>query len=276
MQETSNYSKFNIKTLKDKADNVERLYAEAGLNINPTSELWELMESAREISKSINNMVDMRFLFKSLHLERIESALSLLKNEKQKSKYLKDVLNGRLDFFIHEPSHAKSILWELEVWKKIKKAIPESYLEEPDVVLNIGGMKISVPCKKITSENGVSKVLSNAVSQIERSFEFGIVAMNIDDLVPEETVLNARTFSEAADKLHSVNMEFLARHQRHFLRYLNKSRITAVVASTSMIIDIHDELPKYNNASQWAIWTIPGLNERHKSAIEEFKCKVLG
>lgn len=96
MQETFNNSKFNIKTLEDKADNVERLYAEAGLKINPTSELWELMVSAREVSKSINNMVDMRLLFKSFHLERIESVLSLLKNEEQKSKYLKDVLNGRL------------------------------------------------------------------------------------------------------------------------------------------------------------------------------------
>jgi hypothetical protein len=276
MQETSTNEKFNIIQLKEKADNIANMYANSGISINPASELWGFIESTREVAKSKDNLVDTKLLFKSLHLERIASSLWLLENEKHKEKYLKDILNGGLDFFIHKPSHAKSILWELDVWRKIRKAIPDSYLEEPDVVLNIGKMKISVPCKKITSENGVSKVLSNAVSQIERSFEFGIVAINIDDLVPEEMVLNARTLSEAADKLHKLNMEFLGRQQRHFLRYLNKSRITAVIVSTSMIIDVHDELPKFNNASQWAIWTVPNLNSRHKSAVEEFRCKVLG
>ena len=57
MEEISNNSKFNIKILKDKADNIERLYAKAGLRINPASELWKLMESKTRQGSGNNNKV---------------------------------------------------------------------------------------------------------------------------------------------------------------------------------------------------------------------------
>lgn len=280
MQEISQNSRFTFSDFKAKADNIEKLYSEAEIKINTSSQLWGMLAAARELSDKWenrkDNLVDMKLLFKSLHIERIDSALSLLSEECDRKKYLKAILKGNLDFFIHERSHAKDILWELEAWKNIKRVIPNTQLDEPDVVVNLSGIKISIPCKKIYSEKGVSKVLSNAVSQIERSFEFGMVAMNIDDLMPEEKVLIARIFDEAANKLHSINMEFLANHQRHFLKYLSKSRITAVIVSTSIVTEIHDESPRFNNASQWAIWTVPDIKSNHKRVIDEFKHKVLG
>ena len=182
----------------------------------------------------------------------------------------------QVNFFDRDVSHAKSILWELEAFTKIKNVIPKTYLEEPDIVVNFDKLSIAVPCKKIFSEKGVPKVLSRAVSQIENEHEFGIVAMNIDDLIPGGVLLKARTFQEAGDMLHEQNMDFLQRQERHFLKYLSTSRIVAVIASTSMVTDIVDETPKFNNFSQWAIWTIPGLKPAHKKAITSFSKKVIG
>jgi hypothetical protein len=71
-------------------------------------------------------------------------------------------------------------------------------------------------------------------------------------------------------------MEFLSSHERHFLKYLSKSRIVAVVASTSVVTNILDESPEFNNFSQWAIWTIPGLKPEHTKAIDIFRRKVVG
>jgi len=278
-QEKSLKSRFKHHDISLKIDEIEKIYAASNIKLNRTSQFSELLRSARDLSEAWSrggfNETDMNLLFKTLHIERIASALEFLKLEKEKDKYLKDLLKGTLDFFEHEPSHAKSILWELEVWTKIKKSIPDTHLEEPDVVVDFGKSKISIPCKKIFSEKGVSKVLSNAVSQIENSFEFGIVAMNIDDLLPANVVLNARTFNELADKLHAANMGFLSKHERHFLKYLSKSRIIAVIASTSIVSDIHDELPKFNNASQWAIWTVPNLKIQHQEQIDDFRQKVM-
>lgn len=267
-------ARFRHHDISLKIDEIEEIYASSNIKLNRTSQLSELLRSARDLTEvwanGRSNETNMNLLFKTLHIERIASALEFLKFEKEKDKYLNDLLKGTLDFFERKESHAKSILWELEVWTKLKKSIPDVHLEEPDVVVQFGESRISIPCKKIFSEKGVSKVLSNAVSQIENSSKFGIVAMNIDDLLPESVILNARTFNEQADKLHAENMRFLSNHQRHFLKYLSKSRIIAVIVSTSIVSDIHDESPRFNNASEWAIWTIPDLRLDHQKQLNEF------
>ena len=119
-------------------------------------------------------------------------------------------------------------------------------------------------------------MLSNAVSQIEKNnFQFGIVAINIDDLLPEKTVLNSKTFKESADKLHNFNLQFLNRHERYFLKYFSESRIIAAIISSSIISDIHYESPKFNNLHQWTMWTVPNLNSQHQNQIKEFSQKIM-
>ncbi len=272
--------RFNHVSISQKVDEIEQIFADSSVRITSSHQICTLLNSARELaaewSKGKSDKTDMSMLFNALHVERIASAIKLLRFEKNKDKYLKDLLNGTLNFFDRSISHAKSILWELEVCTKIKRVIPETYLQEPDVVTDVGHCHIALPCKKIFSEKGVSKVLSNAVSQIEKEYEFGIVAMNIDDLIPKEVVLKARTFNDIGDKLHSHNMAFLENHERHFIKYLSASRIVAVIASTSMISDISDESPRFNNFNEWAIWTIPGLKAEHQKVIYDFRDKVIG
>jgi hypothetical protein len=278
--ERSSRQRFRHEAISSNALEIERMYFDSKVNISASHQLSGLLNDAKKLSAewSKGNVADtdMNKLFNVLHVERIYTAIQLLEPEKNKIKYLQGLLNGTLDFFERKVSHAKSILWELETFTKIKRVIPTTYLEEPDVVVNLEQFRIAIPCKKIFSENGVSKVLSNAVAQIENEHEFGIVAMNIDDLISESVLLKASTFKEAGDKLHAQNMAFLERQERHFLKYLSASRIVAVIASTSIVADIVDESPKFNNFSQWSIWTIPNLKPVHEKAIDKFRQKVIG
>ena len=278
--ERSDKQRFGHEAISSHIAGIEDLYTSSNISINSTHQLFSLLSDAKDIAsewaKGNVEGTDMNKFFSAIHIERIHSAIKLLESEENKEKYLKDLLNGSLNFFDRKISHAKSILWELEAFTKIKKVIPGTILDEPDVVVNINQLSIALPCKKTFSEKGVSKVLSNAVSQIEKRHEFGIVAINIDDLIPESVLLKAKTFQEAGDKLYAHNMDFLGRHERHFLKYLSSSRIVAVLASTSVVTDILEETPKFNNFSQWAIWTIPGLKPEHKNAIDEFHNKVMG
>ena len=278
--ERTDKRRFKHDAISSNIAGIESIFFNSNIVINPSHKLLGLLNSAKELasywSKGEYDKADMNKLFCALHIERIHSAIQLLEFEKNKEKYLRDLLNGTLNFFERSQSHAKNILWELEAFTKIKKAIPETYLEEPDIVVNLNQLRIAIPCKKTYSENGVPKVLSKAVSQIENDHEFGIVAMNIDDLIPKDVVLKASTFKEAGEKLHYQNMAFLERHERHFLKYLSKSRIVAVIASTSMVTDITNETPQFNNFSEWAIWTIPDLKPEHKNAINHFRRKVIG
>lgn len=267
--------RYNHGAMRNKIELIRNLYKESDIQLNSTSQLYGLLESAENLvdewAGGNSETTDTALLFNSLHIERISSAMQVLSSEDLKEKYLKDLLRGTLNFFERNHSHAKSILWELEVCAKIRKAIPDTQLAEPDVVVNLQGQKIAIPCKKIFSERGVSKVLSNAVSQFENAFDFGIVALNIDDLIPADVLLTARTFKELGDKMHRANMNFLANHERHFQKYLSNSRIIAVIASTSLIADILDESPKFNNAFQWAIWTTRELLPKHGKVIEFFR-----
>lgn len=275
----SDRHRYNHEALRNKIELIRHLYIDSNIQLNSTSQLYGLLETAEKLvdewASGNSETTDIALLFKSLHIERISSAMQVLSGEDLKEKYLKDLLRGTLNFFERKPSHAKSILWELEVCAKLRKSIPDTQLAEPDVLVNLQGQKIAIPCKKIFSEKGVSKVLSNAVSQFENAFAFGIVALNIDDLIPADVLLKARTFEELGDKLHRANMIFLANHERHFKKYLSKSRIIAVIASTSLIADILDESPKFNNALQWAIWTTPELLPQHANAIEVFRERVM-
>ena len=279
LTDRSDRYRYNHDALRNKIEVIRYLYKDSNIQLNSTSQLYELLESAEKLvdewASGNSETTDMTLLFKSLHIERISSAMQVLNSEDSKKKYLKSLLRGTLNFFERKPSHAKSILWELEVCAKIRKSIPDTQLVEPDVVVNIEGQKIAIPCKKIFSEKGVSKVLSNAVSQFENSFEFGMVALNIDDLIPADLLLQAKTFAELGDKLHSANMIFLANHGHHFNKYLSKSRIIAAIASTSLIADILEESPKFNNALQWAIWTTPELLPQHAKAINIFRERVM-
>lgn len=277
--EKSNKQRFRHEAISSKVKGIEHIYSDTNIRIGSSHQLLGLLNDAKDLaaewSKGDVTETDMKKLFSALHVERIYNGIQLLETEKNKEKYLKNLLDGTLNFFERDISHAKSIFWELEAFTKIKKAISETYLDEPDIVIDIDQFRIAVPCKKVFSEKGVPKVLSNAVSQIENEHEFGIIAINIDDLIPESVLLKARTFKEAGDKLHAQNMAFLERQERHFLKYLSTSRIVAVIASTSMVTDILDESPKFNNYSQWAIWTIPGLKPNHKKAIDKFRDKVM-
>jgi hypothetical protein len=276
-RERSEKERFRHEAITSHIERIEDIYSKSNIAIHNLHPLFSIMNDAKKLAaewEKGNFETDMMKLFSALHVQRIYAGIKSLDTNKE--KYLKDLLNGSLNFFDRELSHAKSIFWELEAFTKIHKVIPETCLEEPDIVVNIGQLSIAVPCKKIFSENGVSKVLSNAVSQIKRGHEFGIVALNIDDIIPEGVVFNARTFKEAAEKLHSRNMDFFRRNERHLLKYLSASRIIAVIASTSVVADIHDETPRFNNFSQWTIWTIPDLIKEHKNAIDEFRQKVIG
>ena len=282
MSFTEKYEKHRSghESISKQIASIRDLYSDSNIRISKSHPMHKILQDAEDValiwSKGNVNKTDMNKLFSTLHVDRIHNSVKCLKFENNKNKYLKDLLNGSLDFFDRKISHAKSILWELEAYTKIKKEMPAATLDEPDVIINIDELSIALPCKKTFSEKGVEKVLSNAVSQIERRHEFGIVAINIDDLIPAGSVLKRRTFKDASDRLHAQNIDFLSRQERHFQKYLKSSRIVAVVVSTSMVADITEERPKFNNLDMWTIWTIPDLKKKHKLAINKFSEKVVG
>lgn len=206
-----------------------------------------------------------------MHLDRIAEAILPLKGEPEQGQYLKNILSGTLDFFERKRSHAKNIFWELEVWSKLLKKTKQVFLRDPpDVVVNFDDTRIGIACKKIYSERHVQNVLSQAVSQIEEDSKFGIAAINIDDLLPPQAILNLESTHAVTERLHQHNGAFLERHDRHFRKYLAGGRLISAIISSCIISDVPCERPRFKNASQWTVWTIPGLPRDHQGQLDGF------
>jgi hypothetical protein len=96
--------------------------------------------------------------------------------------------------------------------------------------LGPAGGTLGIACKKVYSEQNFEKTLSQAVKQV-KDFEIGIVAINIDDVTPADTVLNVRNHQEMNRKLQGLCEGFLQRHERHLRKYLSKERLVAALIS---------------------------------------------
>lgn len=274
--ETSARKTTNFLHVKDRAKEIQELYASAGLTMPPSCGLATLIENAKLLSDrwftnqtTDDSMID---VFYALHLDRIAGAILSLRDVPGKEKYLNDLTSGELDFFKRESSYAKNIFWELELWSTLRRSCSSAFLQDPpDIVLDLRGGRLGISCKKLYSENNVEKVLSEAVSQVEDDFDVGVVAINLDDLTPPDTVLHAKNKTDMDRILGERTAEFLKCHERHFRKYLSSGRLVSVLVSVSVIAEVLDWKVRFNNASQSMAWTIPGLIPEKEALLEQFR-----
>lgn len=266
--------KIHNQEIKESVSLIRRVYNETEIKIHKSSSLHDLIESAQvhvTQDEDPGCAIEYAHLFKALHVQRIAEGISQIISHENRSSYLRSLLQGTLDFHEREVSHAKSIFWELELCGWLRQYMPEAILDEPDIIISINGEEVAVPCKKLFSVRGISKVLSNAVLQFEDKFQFGVVAINLDDLVPGGAVLCKDDSKQVDACLHRYNYKFLEENQRHFRRYLDDSRIAAALICTHVISDTREQSPRFNNVSNYTIWTSPNLASGALGVIEKFR-----
>ena len=266
--------------IKDKAIELEKFYSDADVSIPNGSGLSKLIHSAKELSdawltNSIDDLPNIN-LWRAAHLSRVSDSIFTLTNEKEIKLYLKKLANGSLDLLQREKSEAKDFLWELELLYVLRAhGIDAKLHEPPDIVATFKDKEIGIACKKVYSEKNFEKVLSNGVSQIEREYEYGIVAINIDDLAPPDSLFVAKSHKEMANEVSNLNLAFLKNHERHFRKYLSTGRILSSLVSTAVLADLQDERVRLNNGRQTSAWMIPGLPVKKTQVFNEFYNQIM-
>lgn len=276
ISEASNRKKTNLLHVKARAKEIEDLLAAAGVAMSPTCGLAQLIRNAQTVADrwfsdqtADSSMLD---VFYALHLDRLADAILPLRNVPNREKYLNALTSGDLDCFSRQNSYAKNIFWELELWAILLRHCPSATLEDPpDIVLPLAGGTLAIACKKIYSENNVEKVLSEAVAQVETNFDVGVVALNLDELTPPETVLRVRNKAEMDRFLHKHTDEFIARHERHFRKYLSSGRLVSALVSVNVIAHVLEWKVQFNNARSSLAWTIPGLAAEKEALLKQFR-----
>ncbi|CAG9932218.1 hypothetical protein [Candidatus Nitrotoga arctica] len=108
-------------------------------------------------------------------------------------------------------------------------------------------------------------------AQIKKSFGFGIVALNIDDLAPPNSLASASTMAMMTKFLEQRIESFMRDHERHLRRYLEPSRAVALV-SFAILADVRCSRPRWRNIRQTVLWHIPGeLSDRTEQIVNLIK-----
>jgi hypothetical protein len=261
--------------IKEKAIAIEQLYCENNVPLAGISDLARLSADAKTLSDSwLMGQAEkhpMTLLFRAGLLDRIADAVLPLSDVPERKGFLETLASGTLDLLKRKRSNAKDVLWELELWAILKRRSFEATLEEPpDVVVKFADSRIGIACKKLYSERHLQNVLSQAVAQIEPTFDFGIVALNIDDLVPANRILRSPTQETMSQYISDLNMRFLGAHERHFRKYLASGRVISVLVSTGVLADVYRARPRFNHARQSSVWTIPGLPPEKNLQLRNF------
>lgn len=209
-------------------------------------------------------------MFNASQLDRVATAALPLGVSVRSKEFLSALLRGSLDLLGRERSKAKDTLWELELWQQLVRMGMHANLEEPDIVVSFDGARIGIACKKFYSEKNVSKVLSQAVAQFETEFDFGIIAINLDDLTPANTILKARSLEQMLEMINQVNYSFIKKHDRHLRKYLEPGRAISALVSTAVIADVPTANPRFLNSRQSAVWSIPGLPVDKEKQMHNF------
>jgi len=265
--------------LKDKAKAIKRLYADNNIPLPPGCDLTELVADAQRFSDAwlMNDQATANYqlLFRVSSIDRVANAILPLATVPNRKRYLTDLTSGSLDFMQREPSKAKDILWELDLWSTLNSRGIDTDLHEPDLVVHFEDATVGIACKKLYSDNNVAKVLSEGVHQTESTHKFGLLAINLDDLLAGGQIFKASTQEAMGKIIQQINMDFLVKHKRHFKRYLQPGRVISAIVSTSLLADLSPNKPAFNTASQLTGWAIPGLSPEKQKQLQRFYSQLI-
>jgi hypothetical protein len=265
--------------IKEKAKAIEKLYHDNSVPLPPDCALATLVSDAKTLSDAwlMDNgeVATWQLIFRVSFLDRIADAILPLFDVPERVKYLTILTSGNLNLQQRERSLAKDILWELELWSRLRRRGILATLHEPDIIVNFEDSTVGIACKKLYSENNVAKVLSEAVEQIEATHDFGILAVNLDDLTLPDRILDQPTQEAMGKAIDQFNLRFLGRHQRHFKRYLKSGRVISALVSTTVLATLSSHKPAFQIGTQATIWAIPGLPPEKKKQLQRFYVQLM-
>jgi len=276
IQESQKGNKVNFIAIKKMAENIEELYLENEIPIPENSDLFKSIENAKQIGHDweSNNTANITAnkIYENVNFLRIARALLSLNDTNDCEQHLRKLIKGSLDFKNHERSPAKDKFFELQVYERIKSCNYEVELIEPDIVIFDHGVETGLACKNVYSERHIQNVLSEGVHQIEDTTKYGMVTLNIENLLLEGKKMVVHNNMDGANNRLQIHLNnFLADHKRHFKKYLSSDRIAGAIVSITCNIEFVDDKTRHSSLwynTQYTIWVYPERNIENEKRIE--------
>ncbi|WP_322034183.1 hypothetical protein [Paraburkholderia sp. J76] len=187
---------------------------------------------------------------------RIAHAIEAALDDPKSKESIHRVTSSDMTLATRQKSQGKDALWELDLYRRFKLAQTPVRFDEPDLVVSLGDEfgDYAVACKKAYSERSVAESLSEGCSQLLKHGRPGIVAFNLDDLLPQDSVWEEATRAALQARLDETNRKFLMSNAEHFTKTVERGSCDGILVSTTVISDVPEMSPRIQVSRSTAIW----------------------
>ena len=261
---------FTYAQIAAKTEEVRQIYERRNLPLHPLSVLSQYFDRAVFLAKAFDEgstSGSIHDILAMTHANRISDAILGVADEALAQELLLRIGKKDMDLDLRVPSQGKDSLWELELLSFLRRNGAKAWLHEPDIMVSLDGIDYPIACKKVNSEANVIDQVRKACKQLANFGARGIVALNIDALVPESSILRGPTDQATAGVLRKLTEEFLDRNIMKFQEAIAGEKCDAMIFSVTSPADISHAKPRFNLQNETTFWSVADRNPDGKARL---------
>lgn len=247
-----------------KASRVKSLLECRQIRLNPASVLGQLMKKAEALSSEWKlgerNPGWQDRLFAALHVNRICSAVLGVSDDPGAQEALKRVASNDMNLPSHAQSQGKDAFFEIELAEYLLRHGMKAVLAEPDILLKLNTGDYPVACKKINSLANLGGQIRSGVHQLRPFRGAGLLALNIDLLVPENSILVKDTAADANKELIALIDGFREANSFVLQKPIADKACDGILFSITAVTHVEQMRPQVVYYTQTDLWSLRDAN----------------
>lgn len=244
----------------EKATRVKSLLESRNIRLNSFSVLGQLMKKTEALSiewtLGERNPGWQDRLLSALHVNRICSAVLGVGSDHGAQEALKRVASKDMNLPLHAQSQGKDAFFEIELADYLLRHGMMAILAEPDILLKLDSLDYPIACKKINSLSNLRGQLRKGVRQLRPFGGVGLIALNVDFLVPENSMLVKGTATEANAELIALIDGFREANRFALQEPVAQRQCDGILFSVSAVTHVEQMRPQANYYTQTDVWSL--------------------
>lgn len=248
----------------DKASRVKALLESRNIRLNSASVLGQLMKKAEALSSEWQlgerqpGWQDR--LFAALHVNRICSAVLGVGDDPGAQEALKRVASNDMNLPMHDQSQGKDAFFEVELADYLLRHGMKAVLAEPDILIKLDSGDYPIACKKINSVANLEGQLRKGARQLRPFNGEGLIALNVDLLVPENSILVKDTSAQANAQLIALIDKFRESNRLILQKPVAAKECDGILFVITSLTHVEQMRPQVSYYTQTDFWTLKGVN----------------
>lgn len=243
--------------IHQKAQLVRQIFAQREIKIRNGSALDQVLRKADVLSKAWSAqgaVPDAAVFCEAAFVNRLADAVTALPDEAGIKTALERMAGSIMQSDNRQQSQGKDSLWEVILLAELRARGLAAIAAEPDILLKINGADYPIACKKIWSVDNMCKQISKGAHQVAPFNNGGIIALNLDDLVPPGHVVAQPTNVEAQRHLALCNAAFIDSNKHTLRRAVMEGAFDGYLISTTAPAIMEDEATSFSLCTASTLW----------------------